>query len=185
MFQQVFEQLKQLIESGDILPGEQFPSTRKLAETLGVNRSTVYRAYEELWAAGYLESTSGAYSRVRQRSSLAEQVKQPKESSVNWDECISDAVNRIDKISSNTGKLPDGIVNFRPLSPDSNLLPVEDFRHCLNKVLQTEGADLLQYGNPLGYEPLRHYLAKQMREIAYLPKVRVMFLLFHSSNTWT
>ncbi|MDO9612944.1 MAG: PLP-dependent aminotransferase family protein [Bacteroidota bacterium] len=44
------------------------------------------------------------------------------------------------------------------------MLPVDDFRRCMNQVLQTEGASLLQYGNPLGYEPLREYLAKQMRQ---------------------
>lgn len=164
LFQQVFEQLKQMIESGDLLPGENLPSTRKLADTIGINRSTVYRAYEELWASGYLEATSGAYSRVRQRNSLAKQDKQPEMSLINWSDCISDAVNRIDQVSPNSGILPEGIINFRPLSPDSDLLPVEDFRHCLNKVLQTEGADLLQYGNPLGYKPLRNYLAKQMRQ---------------------
>lgn len=164
LFQQVFEQLKQMIETGDLLPGENLPSTRRLAEMLGVHRTTVFRAYEELWASGYLKATSGAYSRVRQRNSLADQDKQPEMSLISWSDCISDAVNRIDQVSPNSGNLSEEIINFRPLSPDSDLLPVEDFRHCLNKVLQTEGADLLQYGNPLGYEPLRQYLAKQMRQ---------------------
>jgi GntR family transcriptional regulator/MocR family aminotransferase len=153
-----------LIESGDILPGEHLPSTRKLAETLGINRTTVYRAYEELWAAGYLEATSGAYSRVRQRNSLAEQATQPEISAINWADFISDAVGRIDQVPSSSPPSSEGIIDFRPLSPDSELLPVEDFRHCLNKALHTEKADLLQYGNPLGYELLRNYIAKQMRQ---------------------
>lgn len=164
LFLQVFEQLKQLIETGDLLPGEHLPSTRKLAETLGVNRTTVYRAYEELWAAGYLEATSGAYSRVRQRNLLVSQNKQPEDSLIDWDDCISDAVHRMDQISPSSDLISGEIIDFRPLSPDSGLLPVEYFRNCLNKVLQTEGANLLQYGNALGYEPLRNYLAKQMRQ---------------------
>lgn len=164
LFQQVYDQLKQLIETGDLLPGENLPSTRKLAETLGVHRTTVCRAYEELWAAGYLEATSGAYSRVRQRNSLAVQTSEPPQSLIKWDECISDAANRIGQIYPSTKSQSNNILDFAPLSPDSDLLPVADFRHCLNQVLQTEGASLLQYGNPLGYEPLRKYLAKQMRQ---------------------
>lgn len=164
LFQQVFEQLKQLIETGDLLPGENFPSTRKLAETLGVHRTTVYRAYEELWAAGYLEATAGAYSRVRERNTLAVQDSEPEHSVINWEDHFSDAANRIAQTTPVSSNLPNGILDFAPLSPDSDLLPVDDFRRCLNQVLQTEGAGLLQYGNPLGYEPLRKYLAKQMRQ---------------------
>ena len=66
LFQQVFEQLKQMIETGILRPNEKLPSTRKLAELLDVHRTTIYRAYEELWAAGYIEATTGSYSRVRQ-----------------------------------------------------------------------------------------------------------------------
>lgn len=164
LFQQVFEQLKQLIESGDLLPGENLPSTRKLAETLGTHRTTVYRVYEELWAAGYLEATAGAYSRVRQRNTLAVQDSEPDHSVINWDDHFSDAVNRIVQTTLLSTNLPKDILDFAPLSPDSDLLPVDDFRRCLNQVLQTEGASLLQYGNPLGYEPLRKHLAKQMRQ---------------------
>lgn len=164
LFQQIYEQLKQLIETGDLLPGENLPSTRKLAETLGVHRTTVCRAYEELWAAGYLEATSGAYSRVRQRNTLAVQNSELEPSVINWENHFSDATNRIAQVPFTTINLSKDILDFAPLSPDSGLLPVADFRHCLNHVLQTEGANLLQYGNPLGYEPLRGYLAKQMRQ---------------------
>jgi len=164
LFQQVFEQLKQLIETGDLLPGENLPSTRKLAETLGIHRTTVYRAYEELWAAGYLEATVGAYSRVRQRSALAVQTSEPAQSLICWENHFSDAASRIAQTPSSTINPSKDILDFAPLSPDSDLLPVSDFRHCLSQVLQIEGASLLQYGNPLGYEPLREYLAKQMRQ---------------------
>src|SRR5690242_16254705 len=40
--------------------GERVPSTRELSGTLGVARSTVTSAYEQLIAEGYLESTHGS-----------------------------------------------------------------------------------------------------------------------------
>ena len=39
-----------MIESGELGEGFQMPSSRDLATSIGVNRSTVIRAYEELWA---------------------------------------------------------------------------------------------------------------------------------------
>ena len=47
LFQQVYSQLKDLIELDTRKPGDKLPSTRMLAEHLGVHRSTVYKAYEE------------------------------------------------------------------------------------------------------------------------------------------
>ncbi|KJS18311.1 MAG: transcriptional regulator [Peptococcaceae bacterium BRH_c4b] len=56
---QIFEQVRQLILSGELLPGFRLPPERKLAESLGVNRSTVLNAYRELKADGLIESHVG------------------------------------------------------------------------------------------------------------------------------
>ncbi|MBU4001002.1 MAG: PLP-dependent aminotransferase family protein [Proteobacteria bacterium] len=57
----------------------------------------------------------------------------------------------------------DGEIDFIPMSPDPRLLPVEDFRKCVNQVLKKNGSSLLQYGDPLGFPPLREYLSHRMR----------------------
>lgn len=164
LFQQVFEQLKQRIESGIMQPNEHLPSTRKLAELLGVHRTTIYRAYEELWAAGYIEATTGSYSRVRQRTQRTIQANDAENSRIDWLNQVSENTKQLPDIHSFQKKVDSGIIDFAPLSPDSELLPVEDFRRCINHVLLNEKADLLQYGSPLGYQPLREYLAYQMRQ---------------------
>ena len=48
MYQQVEEQLQALIESGALPPGTTLPAERGLAESLGVSRVTVQRAYQGL-----------------------------------------------------------------------------------------------------------------------------------------
>lgn len=164
LFQQVFEQLKQMIETGVLQPNEHLPSTRKLAELLGVHRTTIYRAYEELWAAGYLEANTGSYSRVRQRNLLTSQPSEHQHSIIDWENSISDAANKLQDYRLLQHNCSGEIIDFGPLSPDSDLLPVDDFRRCLNQVLQNDKAELLQYGDPLGYLPLREYLANQMRQ---------------------
>jgi DNA-binding transcriptional MocR family regulator len=164
LFQQVFGQLKQMIETETLRPNEKLPSTRKLAEVLGVNRTTIYRAYEELWAAGYLEATTGSYSRVRKRNLLNNRPTGEKNSHIDWQNCISPSAKQLPDISSLRKNIGGEIIDFAPLSPDSDLLPVEDFRRCLSHALLDEKADLLQYGSPLGYRPLREYLTNQMRQ---------------------
>ena len=71
LFKQIFLQLKDLIDKNAVQPGYKLPSTRALAQSLEVHRSTVVKAYEELWAYGYLQSRSGSYSIVRKKTELA------------------------------------------------------------------------------------------------------------------
>ncbi len=63
-------QLAQLVEakisSGELLPGEKLPPERKLASELGVNRSTVARAFDELKASGVLVSVQGSGTHVNE-----------------------------------------------------------------------------------------------------------------------
>jgi GntR family transcriptional regulator/MocR family aminotransferase len=56
--------LKAQIAEGVYGPGARLPSTRALAAELGVSRTTVTAAYEQLIAEGYLETRQGARARV-------------------------------------------------------------------------------------------------------------------------
>ncbi len=67
LFKQIVARIRELIDTGVLLPGDILPPQRKLAVQLGVSRATVCLAYKELWALGYLNSSSGSYSRVRPR----------------------------------------------------------------------------------------------------------------------
>jgi GntR family transcriptional regulator len=57
------QQIKYLIASGRLEPGEELPSIRALAEQLLVNPNTIARAYRELEVAGVVEKrrTAGTY----------------------------------------------------------------------------------------------------------------------------
>jgi len=70
LFRQIMEQVIGLVDSHALKLGTRLPSTRALAERLGVDRSTVYKAYQELWALGYLDSRPGSYSTVRHLRSM-------------------------------------------------------------------------------------------------------------------
>jgi GntR family transcriptional regulator len=63
-YAQIFEQLRALIERGDLQPGELLPPVRQLAGDLGVAPNTVVRAYADLKAGGWVTSEDRKHTRV-------------------------------------------------------------------------------------------------------------------------
>ena len=61
---QIQDQLRAAIREKRVGAGERLPSTRRLAELLGVSRGTVVDVYEQLLAEGYVESAVGSGTRV-------------------------------------------------------------------------------------------------------------------------
>ena len=63
IYLQIVNQVKYLVASGRLRPGEELPPIRALAEKLVVNPNTVARAYRELAAAGVVTNrrTAGTY----------------------------------------------------------------------------------------------------------------------------
>ncbi len=57
---QVVSQVKFLVASGRLEPGQQLPPVRKLAEQLMLNPNTIARAYRELEAEGVVTSKRGS-----------------------------------------------------------------------------------------------------------------------------
>jgi GntR family transcriptional regulator len=63
IYVQIVNQVKYLVASGRLSPGDELPSIRVLAERLLINPNTVARAYRELESAGIVEKrrTAGTY----------------------------------------------------------------------------------------------------------------------------
>src|SRR6266700_4130915 len=60
LHRQIYDEWRQGILSGRFRPGERLPSTRDLARTLTVARTTVTSAYDQLIGEGYLQSSHGS-----------------------------------------------------------------------------------------------------------------------------
>jgi GntR family transcriptional regulator len=67
---QILNQLKHLIASGRLSPGEEIPPIRVLAEKLVVNPNTVARAYLELERAGIVTKRHGSGTYVSEAPSV-------------------------------------------------------------------------------------------------------------------
>ena len=69
IYEQIEEQIKGLIMTGDLKAGDALPSMRLLAKELKISVITTKRAYEELERDGYIESVVGKGSFVKGVSS--------------------------------------------------------------------------------------------------------------------
>lgn len=153
---QIRDSIIHLIDVNVLKEGMRLPASRVLAGDLGVNRSTITRAYGELWSLGFLESSSGSYSYVRKRPEL-NVPEEDRSGKPRWVNELTE-MKEIDIPASDKRVLYD----FRPLSLDPGVIPSEDFRKCLNDVLKEKGTDLLGYGPPSGDPGLIAYIGDMM-----------------------
>ncbi len=161
LYRQVCSQLRQLIQTEKLPPGTRLPASRRLAEELKVNRSTVASAYDTMIAEGLIRSHVGQGTFV---VGSAEPLSPP---SISWPfsramEATSLLEHRIShQIGQGHHPAP---IDFASLVPDEELFPIEPFRKVLNAELKHKGKQLLQYGPVAGYPPLRRYIAHRLAD---------------------
>src|SRR3981081_1632454 len=64
LHRQIETSIRDGIRSGRLRLGASLPSTRTIAADLGVSRSVVVEAYQQLVAEGYLTARTGGYTQV-------------------------------------------------------------------------------------------------------------------------
>lgn len=163
---QIRDRIVALVDEGALRPGDRLPTSRALAESIGVHRSTVVRAYDEIRALGYLESRSGSYTTVRRRARPpAISVRGTGQGLIDWNELTGRPVRRAHELASTAraAELPEGVIDFERLAADPKLAPVEALRRCLRRVLHLEGPSTLDYTDPGGWGPLREMISLRMR----------------------
>jgi len=64
IYEQIVSQIKNMIITGELKPGDALPSMRLLAKELRISVITTKRAYEELERDGFIESVMGKGSYV-------------------------------------------------------------------------------------------------------------------------
>lgn len=66
IYRQIVNQVKYLLASGQLLPGDELPAIRVLAQQILVNPNTVVRAYQQLEAENVVRKRRGAGTYVSQ-----------------------------------------------------------------------------------------------------------------------
>jgi DNA-binding transcriptional MocR family regulator len=168
IYKQIVKGVIDIVEDHTIKPGTRLPTTRALSEDLGINRSTVYIAYQFLNALGYIESKPGSYTTIRKRIKIANNKTSSFSVPYDWDKLSNhpsrevydyflrhEAFEKLEKTKD--------LINFTQLGVDKRLFPVEDFRRSMNNVLFYQGKELLGYGDNYGFLPLREYIASRLQ----------------------
>lgn len=97
IYEQIIQQLRQQIISGQLPAGEELPSIRKLASGLGVSAITTKKAYEELSREGFVLSRPGKGMYVAQLDQAFIQEQSLAQLKLKFDEIIQQA--QIESIS--------------------------------------------------------------------------------------
>jgi GntR family transcriptional regulator / MocR family aminotransferase len=145
---QIQDQLRAAIRDRRLGAGERLPSTRRLADLLGVSRGTVVDAYEQLLAEGYVESVAGSGTRVA-------------------------AMRTGDPARGTTGVVKGPAASSQPVEvdfeygiPDLGSVPLRDWSWAVSEATRTLPTASLGDDDPAGSRHLREVVT------AYHPRVR-------------
>lgn len=147
---QIARQLRALVLSGRLKPQTRLPSTRALAEELGVARATVVEAYEQLSGEGYLETRAGSGTRVAAELPEALLAARPSPNAVTSPPRL--AVKR------------EPARPFRPGLVDWENFPHDDWGRLLGRFWRNPPVTLLEHNDPFGWMPLREAIARHLYE---------------------
>lgn len=145
-FRQLYRIWRQRIVSGQVKPGERLPSTRVLAQELGLSRTTILSAFDQLVAEGYAETRPGAGT-------------------------YATAIGKIELVSPSskatpTPKAPHDLRPrpFAPGQPDMRLFPYRDWARILNRAARTHTDAMTSIGDAFGDRLLREQIATHLSE---------------------
>lgn len=169
LYRQIESYLRQNILSATLLPETRLPSTRQLAESLGVSRITITNAYAELESNGLIYSREGSGTYVM--TPVSSSLPLVNDADISWPLWQQD-VHISEKVSqslypvqpSRRASYPD-LISFTGVG-DPREFPLKDFYKAIQAVVRRDGIAALEYGEfDGGYRPLRetisHILASQ------------------------
>lgn len=168
LHRQLFDQLRQAVLAGRVRPGERLPSTRSLAQRLGVSRQTVCLAYDQLLAEGYLVGRRGSGTFVS--AHLPDEMLQASPPSPSPRRSVVPSVRAPERLSAwarrlpreQGGSAPPAAYDFRLGSGDWEAFPWGDWRRLLARRLRRPTQETTAYGHPAGYAPLRAAIAAHL-----------------------
>jgi len=137
---QLEERMRELVRDGTLAAGSRLPSSRALADDLGVSRRLVVEAYAQLLAEGYLVARHGAGTYVAANAGVVDSVSaQPPARAPRYD--------------------------FFPGSPDLAAFPRALWLRALRDVLRSAPPSAFAYPDARGALELRRALAVYLRRV--------------------
>jgi GntR family transcriptional regulator/MocR family aminotransferase len=164
LFRQIYLGFRQAILSGAFQSGEKLPSTRDTAEQLGVSRTAVLMAYDQLLAEGFAEARSGSGTYVSRdvdltRPAQSEGVAQLSLS--RFGDAAAAAWSKVDLPGRRRGRrLP---YDFAYGRSDLETFPFAMWQRILLRCARKAPVSELDYGPAAGNEALREAICAHLR----------------------
>jgi GntR family transcriptional regulator/MocR family aminotransferase len=166
---QLYEQWRGAVLTGRFAPGARVPSTRDLARSLGVSRTTVTHAYEQLIAEGYLEAAHGSGTYVC--AALPEEMLRPALPNDGRPASVGGELRfRLSRYGRELRERPGyfrshprGTISFTNWLPDLNHFPVALWARLVARAARHADIGSFDYDSrSLGYAPLRREIARYL-----------------------
>ena len=162
LYKQLYERVRRGILSGRLERGVRLPSTRLLASELGISRTTVVLAYEQLLLEGYLQSQVG------QGTSVARNLPVP--FMIDQSERLEDAAqSSVLRVASRVPALQEALSSvhfegsprgtYRGGEPAVEQFPYELWARLIARRARQSLREVAHYQSPAGYFPLRDAIA--------------------------
>ncbi len=158
--------LREVILSGGLSAGERLPASRTLAKDLGVSRTTVNDAFERLVAEGLIESRVGAGTFVSQALKAERPMPSPRVQETPAPARkprLATAVTRAMGDFVERQRLPYSPGAFVTALPALDTFPMAQWSRLVSKHWRAQRDDVMGYGEPYGYRPLRQAIAGHLR----------------------
>lgn len=166
LYRQLYNWLRVAILTGQLKPGTRLQSTRELAAELDVSRNTIMNAFEQLLAEGYLEGQTGSGTYVSRAlpddmlnvPPMSARAVQPSRKKLALSERGATLASAA--VSASSGSME--VRAFRPGIPALDVFPAALWSRLLARRWRNPPFDLLGYGSPAGYKPLREAIASYL-----------------------
>jgi GntR family transcriptional regulator/MocR family aminotransferase len=168
---QLYDALRKRIIEGRLARGARLASSRTLAKELGVSRFTLLTALGQLRAEGYITATKGGSTSVSPKlpEDAMHAARGPRST-----RAVAATHRSIEPSLSRRGRnlatvvitgprhFTDEPLPFRPRRPPLDAFPFGLWARLVRKQWSSFAHDLLDYGDPAGYLPLRASIAKHL-----------------------
>lgn len=145
LYVQLAEEIRRFIHSRRLAPGCRLPSTRRLAESLKVSRTSCINAYEQLIAEGVLVTRPSSGVFVSALGAQSQEQQEPCSDTAETEEAAAPS-------AFDSG-------------PDVELFPFADWARSAGRVWRNSSADLLRVFPQGGYRPLQEAVAQYLKTL--------------------
>lgn len=187
LYKQICAGLREAILSGELTEGTRLPTERALASELGVNRTTVMNAYNELASEGLIEGHVGRGTLVKRGDIRSEDDFSEQELSswmfglVAGEELALGPDARVLSELTSMGERKE-VISFATGAPTPDLLPAELLNKIIDNGLLAARQSALGYCPVEGLQSLRREIAARMRNSGVAVDFRHILILSGSTQ---